>query len=303
MRGAFIVMPQYRPLLDRFVEKFELDRETGCWNWTACLSRKGYGKFQVGGKGGCIEAHRVSFEIFYGIVPHGTEVHHTCRNRRCVNPNHFDLLSHRDNCQWNERLKDVPGQPVKIYELKIQPWPEFTEEQCVAYWQQRRWMIDKRNKKITGKPARPLIDRFAEFIQLNWDTDCWEWLGALDKGGYGHICERTGSWKKSRLCAHRVSYELFVGDILGDLTIDHMCRNAKCVNPYHLRLLTRSENSDGGWVRQFKEATHCKNNHEFNEANTFVRHLKNGRKGRGCRLCRAERLRKSRHNKRVAESG
>lgn len=279
-------MPAYKPVLDRFVEKFELNRESGCWEWTASKGSKGYGKFQHHrfGKISCWDAHKVSYDIFWGDVPYGNEVHHRCRNRACVNPNHLEAVTHKNNCQWDERAKDSPN-ATRTY--LIQP---TTNSEPVGW--KEKWLAEReskrlaKNAKIPGKPFRPLLDRFAEMIQLNLGTECWEWLGVLDKGGYGQIKERLSANVKRKLLAHRASYELFVGDITDDLTVDHRCRNAKCVNPYHLRLMTRSQNSDGGWVKKFREATHCKHGHPFNELNTILRPLKNGKFGRGCRVCR-----------------
>ena len=100
--GWLFVMPAYRPLLDRFVEKFELDPETGCWNWAASISRKGYGRFQVASKK-AVEAHRVSYEIFVGDIPPGLEIDHKCRNRRCVCPSHLRAITHRENTDHDRR--------------------------------------------------------------------------------------------------------------------------------------------------------------------------------------------------------
>lgn len=33
-------------------------------------------------------AHIVSYELFVGCVPEGKELHHTCWNKKCVNPDH-----------------------------------------------------------------------------------------------------------------------------------------------------------------------------------------------------------------------
>ena len=91
-------MPTYRPVLERFVEHIELDRNTGCWIWKASKGTKGYG--QIGFvKREVIGAHRVSYWLFIGDLPkgHSHEVHHKCKRFDCVNPNHLELLSRDDH--------------------------------------------------------------------------------------------------------------------------------------------------------------------------------------------------------------
>lgn len=68
----------------------------GCWEWQGFL-HSGYGHIKVHGK--VILAHRVSYELHRGLIPTGMEIDHLCRNRRCVNPDHLEVVTRRENWQ------------------------------------------------------------------------------------------------------------------------------------------------------------------------------------------------------------
>jgi hypothetical protein len=78
------------------------DEATGCWNWNACVNAQGYGRVSSGRPRLTIYAHRASYEAFVGSVPKGLELDHLCRNRRCVNPEHLEPVTHRENVRRGE---------------------------------------------------------------------------------------------------------------------------------------------------------------------------------------------------------
>ena len=69
------------------------------------------------------------------------------------------------------------------------------------------------------------------------ESGCWEWQYGT-QFGYG-----VARHNNKKMPSHRVSYELYVGEIPAGLHIDHLCRNKLCVNPEHLEAVTQLENT------------------------------------------------------------
>ena len=66
--------------------------------------------------------------------------------------------------------------------------------------------------------------------------DCWLFIGARDKWGYGDL-----NYMGKHVQAHRLAWRLTNGEP-GKLDVLHKCDNAPCCNPAHLYLGTDKEN-------------------------------------------------------------
>lgn len=89
------------------------------------------------------------------------------------------------------------------------------------------------------------ITEYSTYILGNCDIDdesgCWNWTGAITDYGYGRAAKYSNN--RSWSLAHRISYDVFIGGLDSKLTIDHLCFNRKCVNPFHLEQVTLAVNA------------------------------------------------------------
>lgn len=68
---------------------------SGCVLWLGGYGRGGYAKFLH--KGRYTVAHRVSYELANGPIPSGMVLDHLCRVRSCINPDHLEPVTNREN--------------------------------------------------------------------------------------------------------------------------------------------------------------------------------------------------------------
>lgn len=80
---------------ERFHAKYEVNTNTGCWEWTAYVDRLGYGRFSWNGTMG--RAHRFAYALLVGPIPEGLELDHLCKVRCCVNPAHLEPVTRQEN--------------------------------------------------------------------------------------------------------------------------------------------------------------------------------------------------------------
>lgn len=79
--------------IERIMERFVVKTDS-CWLW---LGKKDFGYGRVGFNGSHVRAHKLIYEGLKGPVPTGLVLDHLCRNRGCVNPDHLEPISNREN--------------------------------------------------------------------------------------------------------------------------------------------------------------------------------------------------------------
>jgi HNH endonuclease len=131
--------------------------------------------------------------------------------------------------------------------------------------------------------TKPLLVEFLDRIEKT--PSCWNWLGTIDRDGYGRFMANGKLWT-----AHRFSFLAFRGKVDEGLTIDHLCRNRRCVNPGHLEPVSVRENTLRSPIAitavNFRK-THCIHGHELSGDNLYMCKEKDGKRDRrNCVKCR-----------------
>ena len=68
---------------------------SGCWEWQFAKNPNGYAVIGQGAKYGSV--HRTVMEAVTGQPLGKLTVHHKCANRGCVNPDHLQVITQREN--------------------------------------------------------------------------------------------------------------------------------------------------------------------------------------------------------------
>jgi len=81
--------------LNRLQTRVDIDLRTNCVNWTGTL-RSGYAVLSVDGHS--YSGHRI-IAVMFGLMPGASPLYidHTCMNKRCINPEHLNAVTHAEN--------------------------------------------------------------------------------------------------------------------------------------------------------------------------------------------------------------
>lgn len=92
--------------IKRRVDYIEQDRGYGtpCWIWQRCVTVNGYGTFRRGNNGPQKLAHRDYYEKVKGPIPEGLVIDHLCRVQVCVNPEHLEAVTLKENILRGEGM-------------------------------------------------------------------------------------------------------------------------------------------------------------------------------------------------------
>lgn len=82
---------------DRYNHLAFPEPNSGCFIWMGAIGSNGYGKIGISGTNKLAYAHRAAYEYFVGPIPQGLDLDHKCRMRCCVNPEHLEPVTRKEN--------------------------------------------------------------------------------------------------------------------------------------------------------------------------------------------------------------
>jgi hypothetical protein len=67
----------------------------GCRVWLGGKGSTGYGYIKIDHSQRLV--HRVAYEVYKGAIPEGYQIDHLCKNTSCINPQHLEAVTQREN--------------------------------------------------------------------------------------------------------------------------------------------------------------------------------------------------------------
>jgi hypothetical protein len=142
-------------VMDRLLAKTEIN-PNGCWEWQGQTNHLGYGVIWDGAK--MEKVHRITYRVLKSPIPKGKQLDHLCRVRHCVNPDHLEAVTRRENI-----LRGDGPTAVNARKTHCVHGHEFTaentymrpegERECRICRREHKKRLERKGGKSWGKEA------------------------------------------------------------------------------------------------------------------------------------------------------
>jgi hypothetical protein len=175
--------------VQRFRSKVYIQPD-GCHFWLGKLNKEGYGNFKVDGK--TLLAHSFSYQLAYGeSVPRSYQINHTCNNKWCVNPEHLNVGTQRDNI--SDRIENEGG--------KLKAGPKIGSRHPKS--KHSEYFVHKVKKDVLEYSQKGKINKQNTIIQVakQHEVNSKTLSGWIYKSSFKHVfvdfreCELHQEWK------------------------------------------------------------------------------------------------------------
>jgi hypothetical protein len=123
--------------------------EDGCWIWLGAHTPNGYGLVTI--NGGVKVVHVIVYEHFKGGKPPNTDLHHTCSNKACANPDHVVISNYKHRAFHNsQRTHCIHGHEFTPENTMIRIVDGYTRRICKTCKKE----IDSNNYQIQKNASR-----------------------------------------------------------------------------------------------------------------------------------------------------
>jgi len=148
-----------RMVVENVYERFFrfIEFRNGCWLWTGFIAPNGYGDFWY--EGHSCHAHTSSYRLFRGEIPAGRQIDHLCKVRRCVKPDHMEVVTPRENLMRAEtnaainvaKTQCIWGHPLSGENLYLhKDKDDHMHRRCKVCYARRDRERKQRKKQING---------------------------------------------------------------------------------------------------------------------------------------------------------
>ena len=139
-------------IVSRILQKVEKTETCWVWNGSKNKGKNSYGYIWFNRKNTLV--HRIMYQIHKGDIPDGKEIDHLCRNKGCVNPDHLEAVSHRENMlranvgwKCREKTHCPKGHEYTPENTRITHGSRSCKA-CESPYNKRRWAQSKANAAI-----------------------------------------------------------------------------------------------------------------------------------------------------------